>query len=201
MRDINRTGLERYVQSFASPYEALDVGRFAFNSPYGVEGTSIFKIRWWEEDFDAIVIASGRFTAPNTLDILGLSSQWSVLVILANLFPYDSDVYCSLWEMHLSSRETFRLFQNRNHFITLGYRESPLAMLSFSMVRYHTDSTGINYISHLIPQGYRYSFPFLPQCIDTSRCTNGTAPIQGTKVQSTSTSTNILYRRTDDWVH
>ncbi|KAJ3900239.1 hypothetical protein F5879DRAFT_434709 [Lentinula edodes] len=74
---------------------------------------------------------------------------------------------------------------NRNHFITLGYRESPLAMLSFSMVRYHTDSTGINYISHLIPPGYRYSFPFLPQCIDTSRCTNGTVPIQGTKVQST----------------
>ncbi|KAJ4480846.1 hypothetical protein J3R30DRAFT_3403155 [Lentinula aciculospora] len=40
-----------------------------------------YKIRWWEEDFDAIVVASGRFNAPNAPQIPGLS-QW------AELYPH-----------------------------------------------------------------------------------------------------------------
>ncbi|KAJ4464437.1 hypothetical protein C8J55DRAFT_553020 [Lentinula edodes] len=42
-----------------------------------------------------------------------------------------------------------------------------------------------NQLGITLATGYCYSLSFLPQYIDTSRCTNGTVPIQGTKAQST----------------
>ncbi|KAJ3796860.1 hypothetical protein GGU11DRAFT_111910 [Lentinula aff. detonsa] len=44
-------------------------------------GPSSYKIQWWTEEFDAIIVASGRFSAPNLPRIPGLA-QW------AQLYPH-----------------------------------------------------------------------------------------------------------------
>ncbi|KAJ3794505.1 hypothetical protein GGU11DRAFT_795974 [Lentinula aff. detonsa] len=101
--DINRSHLERYVRAFAS-YHSLNSNDNNPNISYNTRvervskrydiqshketgwslllrqfiqiGNNSYKIRWWEEEFDAIVVASGRFNAPNTPLIPGLE-QWA----------------------------------------------------------------------------------------------------------------------------
>ncbi|KAJ3997739.1 hypothetical protein F5050DRAFT_1568782 [Lentinula boryana] len=41
-------------------------------------GPNSYKIQWWTEEFDAIIVASGRFSAPNLPRIPGLT-QWAQL--------------------------------------------------------------------------------------------------------------------------
>ncbi|GAW03708.1 dimethylaniline monooxygenase [Lentinula edodes] len=101
---LTQNHLQRYVRTFASLHE-INSNDNSPNTSYNTRvervdkrfdadgrkvgwtltlrkfietGPTSYKIQWWTEDFDAIVVASGRFSAPNLPRIPGLS-QWAQL--------------------------------------------------------------------------------------------------------------------------
>ncbi|KAJ3887054.1 FAD/NAD(P)-binding domain-containing protein [Lentinula edodes] len=174
-------------------------------------GNNSYKIRWWEEHFDAIVVASGRFNAPNTPDIPGLS-QW------ANLYPHlisHSRQYRRPEEFanqsvlviggSVSGTEIAEELDGVAGKVILSVRDSEgIVPRNVSIVpeikSFHPfTAPGITSgkvelfngtILHgfdriILATGYRYSFPFLPQYINTSLRANETIPIQDTDAKST----------------
>ncbi|KAJ4480860.1 hypothetical protein J3R30DRAFT_3461923 [Lentinula aciculospora] len=104
---LTQNHLQRYVRTFASLHE-INSNDNSPNTSYNTRvervdklydaagkeagwtltlrkfietGPDSYKIQWWTEEFDAIVVASGRFSAPNLPRIPGLT-QW------AQLFPH-----------------------------------------------------------------------------------------------------------------
>ncbi|KAJ3773442.1 FAD/NAD(P)-binding domain-containing protein [Lentinula raphanica] len=104
---LTQNHLQRYVRTFASLHEINsndDNPNVSYNTRvervekrYDLDGKeagwsltlrkfietgpNAYKIQWWKEDFDAIIVASGRFSAPNLPRIPGLA-QW------AQLYPH-----------------------------------------------------------------------------------------------------------------
>ncbi|KAH7872534.1 uncharacterized protein C8R40DRAFT_1071740 [Lentinula edodes] len=251
--DINRTHLQRYVRTFASFLSLnsndnnLDVSYNTrvervtkrYNITTSTEngqqtkteagwtlllrqftqtGNNSYKIRWWEE-----AIASGRFNAPNTPDIPGLS-QWaslyphlishsrqyrrpeefanqSVLVIggsvsgteiaeeldgvagkvILSVRDSEDSAHTPPRKMHLSrvprNVSIVPEIKSFHPFTAPGITSGKVELFNGTILN------GFDRI--ILATGYRYSFPFLPQYINTSLRANESIPIQGTDAKST----------------
>ncbi|KAJ3872989.1 FAD/NAD(P)-binding domain-containing protein [Lentinula edodes] len=251
--DINRTHLQRYVRTFASflslnsndnnPDVSYDTRVERVTKRYNITtstengqqtkteagwtlllrqftqtGNNSYKIRWWEE-----AIASGRFNAPNTPDIPGLS-QWaslyphlishsrqyrrpeefanqSVLVIggsvsgteiaeeldgvagkvILSVRDSEDSAHTPPRKMHLSrvprNVSIVPEIKSFHPFTAPGITSGKVELFNGTILH------GFDRI--ILATGYRYSFPFLPQYINTSLRANETIPIQDTDAKST----------------
>ncbi|KAJ7499445.1 hypothetical protein FB451DRAFT_1205463 [Mycena latifolia] len=159
-------------------------------------GPSSSKERWWTEDFDAVVVATGTFNAPNIPDIPGLA-EWtrrfpgSVLHSREYRYP-EKFANQSLLVVGGGTSAT-GISADLNPFVTrnyLSFRPSknsttpalflqllPQGVEVVGIERFHplnstielSDGTLLTDIDHIIfSTGYRYSFPFLPQYHNSS---------------------------------
>ncbi|KAJ7122947.1 hypothetical protein C8R44DRAFT_158414 [Mycena epipterygia] len=168
-------------------------------------GPSSSKERWWTEDFDAVVIATGTFNAPNIPDIPGLA-EWaqrfpgsllhsreyrhpekfanqSLLVvgagtsatgITADINPFVKRNYLSLRPSNKSTTPPQFLNilpQGVEVIVGISRFHASNATIEFD------DGTLLTDIDHIIfATGYRYSFPFLPYCHNSSIGSNEEGP-------------------------
>ncbi|KAJ7762715.1 FAD/NAD(P)-binding domain-containing protein [Mycena maculata] len=160
-------------------------------------GPSSSKEVWWTEDFDAVVIATGTFNAPNIPNIPGLA-EWkhkfpgSILHSREYRYP-EKFANQSLLVVGAGTSATgisadLNLFVKRNY---LSLRRSansttPTAFLNLlpqgvdivvGIERFHpsnatielSDGTLLADIDHILfSTGYQYTFPFLPQYHNSS---------------------------------
>ncbi|KAJ6543948.1 hypothetical protein B0H19DRAFT_1169103 [Mycena capillaripes] len=155
------------------------------------------KERWWTEDFDAVVIATGTFNAPNIPNIPGLA-EWSrrfpgsishsreyrypekfanksVLIVGAGTSAcgISADIHPFVKRNYLS----FRRSQNSTtSLLFLGLLPQGVEIV-VGIKRFHpsnstielSDGTLLTDVDHILfSTGYQYTFPFLPQYHNSS---------------------------------
>ncbi|KAJ7122950.1 hypothetical protein C8R44DRAFT_785014 [Mycena epipterygia] len=168
-------------------------------------GPSSSKERWWTEDFDAVVIATGTFNAPNIPNIPGLEEwTWRFPGSLLHSREYrhpEKFANQSLLVVGAGPSATgiaadLNPFVKRNY---LSLRPSKRSMTPIEFLqrlpqgveivvginRFHasnatielSDGTLLTDIDHIIfSTGYRYTFPFLPQYHNSSIGPNEEGP-------------------------
>ncbi|KAJ7122893.1 hypothetical protein C8R44DRAFT_784863 [Mycena epipterygia] len=147
-------------------------------------GPSSSKERWWTEDFDAVVIATGTFNAPNIPNIPGLE-EWTRCFPGSFLhsreyrhpekFANQSVLVVGAGPSATGISADLNPFVKRNY---LSLRLLPQGVeIVVGINRFHasnstielSDGTLLTDIDHIIfSTGYRYTFPFLPQYHNSS---------------------------------
>ncbi|KAF7362502.1 Dimethylaniline monooxygenase [Mycena venus] len=155
------------------------------------------KERWWTEDFDAVVIATGTFNAPNIPNIPGLA-EWSRRfpgsIVHSREYRHPEKFSNKSVLMVGAGTSATGISADINPFVKRNYlslRRSPnsttpidfLQLLPqgveivFGIERFHpsnatielADGTYLSDIDHIIfSTGYQYTFPFLPQYHNSS---------------------------------
>ncbi|KDQ17070.1 hypothetical protein BOTBODRAFT_30457 [Botryobasidium botryosum FD-172 SS1] len=146
--------------------------------------------RWWTEDFDAVIVATGRYNAPSIPRIPGLeawAAQWSDLiwhsrqyrrpeffanktVLIAGAATSGTEISRDLSpyarKIYASSKPEI------DSFVPPAAANSSISQGGVKLV----NGTVLSGIDHIIfSTGYRYTFPFLPQYHDSSLRANETA--------------------------
>ncbi|KAJ7667499.1 FAD/NAD(P)-binding domain-containing protein [Mycena polygramma] len=168
-------------------------------------GPSSSKERWWTEDFDAVVIATGTFNAPNIPNIPGLA-EWSqkfpgsilhsreyrhpekflnksVLIVGAGTSAtgISADIHPFVKRNYLSFR---RSANSTTPLLFLNILPSDVQIVG-GIERFNalnstiefSDGTVLTDIDHILfSTGYRYTFPFLPQYHNSSVGPNDEGP-------------------------
>ncbi|KAF8824648.1 hypothetical protein HHX47_DHR8000073 [Lentinula edodes] len=222
--DINRTHLQRYVRTFASflslnsndnnPDVSYDTRVERVTKRYNITtstengqqtkteaGWTLLLRQFTQTGNNSYkILASGRFNAPNTPDIPGLS-QWaslyphlishsrqyrrpeeftnrSVLVIGGSVSGTEiaEELDGVAGKVILSVRDSEEI-KSFHPFTAPGITSGKVELFNGTILH------GFDRI--ILATGYRYSFPFLPQYINTSLRANETIPIQGTDAKST----------------
>ncbi|KAJ7929075.1 FAD/NAD(P)-binding domain-containing protein [Mycena leptocephala] len=156
-------------------------------------GSSSSKEQWWAEDFDAVVVATGTFNAPNIPNIPGLA-EWSqrfpgsilhsreyrhpekfadksVLIVGAGVRCPGYNQLSSIF-----NRELVRPAQREYQRTSTPSSSGTFSLFGAAQVDL-SDGTFLSDIDHIIfSTGYQYTFPFLPQYHNSSIGPNEEAP-------------------------
>ncbi|KAJ7468945.1 hypothetical protein B0H11DRAFT_1395491 [Mycena galericulata] len=160
-------------------------------------GPSSSKERWWTEDFDAVVIATGTFNAPNIPNIPGLA-EWAQRFpgsVLHSREYRDPKIYANQSILVLGAGPSasgisadLNTFVKRNYISLRPSKNSTTSSLFLNLLppevqvvvgieRFHphnasielSDGTLLTDIDHLIfSTGFQFTFPFLPQYHNSS---------------------------------
>ncbi|KAJ7318092.1 hypothetical protein DFH08DRAFT_971568 [Mycena albidolilacea] len=168
-------------------------------------GPSSCKERWWTEDYDAVVIATGTFNAPNIPNIPGLAewsrrfsgsivhsreyrrpekfSNTSVLMVGAgpSAVGISADVHPFVKRNYLSLRRSPNSTTPLKFLRLLPHDVQIVSGIKQFHASNHTielfDGALLTDIDHIIfSTGYQYTFPFLPQYHNSSIGRNEEGP-------------------------
>ncbi|KAJ7716349.1 hypothetical protein B0H14DRAFT_2643860 [Mycena olivaceomarginata] len=145
-------------------------------------GPSSCKERWWMEDYDAVVIATGTFNAPNIPNIPGLaewSRRFSGSIVAFSRVSAARKVFQHIgtygWRW-LGISADIHPFVKRNYLslrIVSGIKQFHASNHTIELF----DGALLTDIDHIIfSTGYQYTFPFLPQYHNSSIGRNEEGP-------------------------
>uniref|UniRef100_A0A0W0EY60 FAD/NAD(P)-binding domain-containing protein n=1 Tax=Moniliophthora roreri TaxID=221103 RepID=A0A0W0EY60_MONRR len=218
--ELPRQLLQRYLRSFAS-FHGLNANddnpNISYNTrvelvqkredgkgwtvtlrKYTEPGSNEYKESWWSEDFDAIVVASGRYNAPNFPSIPGCT-EWAskypgtvihsrqyrhpdkyenktVLVIGASTSASEISAGINKHAKKVFLSEENGPPSHLPHRITLS-RVPPNTTIIGEIKSFHANNGSIELLNGtfvtgidriIAGTGFRYSFPFLPQYHNTT---------------------------------